>query len=223
MLFVIRHAESVENAAKYDGFYPDPRPYGGVFAHALSWEIVGLTPRGFRQADWLGTHLTTATAGEPGSVYCSTYRRSIDTASIAFPNLPEGWPRQSGLLDEQHYGDATYMTKRELFAAFPDTAEQRRTCKHLWNAPGGESLSTHVAARAAEFIENIKGVLIEGAHVIAVTHQTTILAVRSILENQPIPDLLAQEKRGKTPNAAVFTYQVRASHIVLWDVIAPPI
>lgn len=43
--------------------------------------------------------------------------------------------RQTPLLDEQHYGDATYMTKAGLFATCPETREDRQTRKHLWVRP----------------------------------------------------------------------------------------
>ncbi len=70
-------------------------------------------------------------------VYTSTYRRVIDTAAVAFPCLPAVWPQQTHLLDEQHYGDATYMTKTELFATYPDCVADRHMRKHLWVPPGG--------------------------------------------------------------------------------------
>src|SRR6266702_5491075 len=113
VLVLVRHAESVENADKYNGFYQACRPYSGQAAHRISRNVVGLTPRGFRQALWLGEAL--ADLNGPGlCVYTSTYRRVIDTAAVAFPCLPAVWPQQTHLLDEQHYGDATYMTKTEL-------------------------------------------------------------------------------------------------------------
>jgi broad specificity phosphatase PhoE len=222
MLLIARHAESIENAAKYNGFYQDPRPYSGAFAQHLCREIVGLTPRGFRQASWLGAVLASLASQQPVLGYCSTYRRTIDTSAIALPGLPEGWPVQTALLDEQNYGDATYMTKRELYAAYPETAEERRTRKHQWTAPGGECLSVHVLGRAREFINSISGDIAAGADIVAITHQTTIIALRSHLEGSPIPDLLAREKQGKTPNAAIFAYEFRDSRFDLRDVINPP-
>lgn len=218
MLFVVRHAESVENATKHGGFYRDPRPYSGAFAYTLSREIVGLTPRGFRQAVWLGTVLPPKLGAEP-AVYTSTYRRAIDTASLAFPDLHDGLPRQSALLDEQHYGEATYMTKRELFAAYPDSAEERRTRKHEWTAPSGECLASHVVRRARAFIDDVS----DATDTVAVTHQTTIIALRSLLEDAAIPALLAREKQRKTPNAAVFAYERVGSRFELRGVIDPPI
>lgn len=43
VLAVIRHAESIENACKYRGFYHDRRPYPGAVAHVISHSVVGLT------------------------------------------------------------------------------------------------------------------------------------------------------------------------------------
>jgi broad specificity phosphatase PhoE len=140
VLAVVRHAESVENADKYNGFYQARRPYDGRTAHDISRNVVGLTPHGFRQALWLADALADLTV--PGlRVYTSTYRRAIDTAAVAFVGLMDGWPMRTPLLDEQHYGDATYMTKDELFATYPAGAEDRKMRKHLWVPPGGgESL-----------------------------------------------------------------------------------
>lgn len=184
VLAVVRHAESIENADKRNGFYQSPRPYDGQAAHDISRNVVGLTPRGFRQALWLGGALA-AIAGPDLHVYTSTYRRSIDTAAIAFPGLPDGWPLRTSLLDEQHYGDATYMTKQELFATYPGGADDRRTRKHLWVPPGGgESLAGGVWRRAAEFVAIARTELREGHHVTAVTHHTTILALRALLEQR---------------------------------------
>lgn len=131
VLALVRHAESVENATKYDGFYVQPRPYDGPTAHHISRALVGLTPRGFRQALWLADALGDLA---DAATYTSTYRRSIDTAAVAWPQRA---PLQSPLLDEQHYGAATYMTKDELFTTHPDGADDRRHRKHLWVPPGG--------------------------------------------------------------------------------------
>jgi broad specificity phosphatase PhoE len=208
-LLIIRHAESIENSDKYHGFYQDPRPYSGAAAHMISRDLVGLTPRGFRQAQWLGDVLPTLARHE-SHVYTSTYRRVIDTALIALPDLPAGWPRQTALLDEQHYGDATYMTKRELFGTYPDLAEERRQRKHIWTAPGGgESLAEGVRKRAAEFVAQAKTELQSPCTIVAFTHQTVAVALRSLLEDRILPDILAEEKKGKMPNAAILHYELR--------------
>jgi broad specificity phosphatase PhoE len=211
ILAVVRHAESIENATKYNGFYHDRRPYDGAAAHGISKNIVGLTPTGFRQCLWLAQELAEL-AGPRLRVYTSTYRRAIDTAEIAFGALPAGRIRQTALLDEQHYGDATYMTKAELFATYPDGAGDRRTRKHLWTPPGGgESLTGGVRQRAQEFLEIAHGELAAGRVVVAVTHHTTILALRALLEDRPITELVEQARTTKTPSGGVLRYALAPS------------
>jgi broad specificity phosphatase PhoE len=223
VLAVVRHAESIENADKYNGFYQDKRPYSGKAAHAISRNVVGLTPRGFRQARWLGDAL--AALNGPGlRVYTSTYRRAIDTAAIAFPGLPGGWPQQTALLDEQHYGDATYMTKEELFATYPGGADDRRMRKHLWMPPGGgESLAEGVSRRAMKFVAMAQAELEAQRQVIAVTHHTTILALRALLEHRPIIDLVEEAHQAKTPTAGVLHYELAAGEFKKTGAITPPI
>jgi broad specificity phosphatase PhoE len=223
VLVVVRHAESIENADKYNGFYQDCRPYSGKAAHEISRNIVGLTPRGFRQALWLGDAL--ADLDGPGlSVYTSTYRRAIDTAAIAFPDLPDDWPRRTVLLDEQHYGDATYMTKDELFATYPDAADDRRMRKHLWVPPGGgESLAGGVWQRAVEFVTVARAELNAHHDVVAVTHHTTILALRALLEQRPVTDLVAEAHQAKTPTAGVLRYELVIEEFKRTGAMTPPI
>jgi hypothetical protein len=45
---VVRHAESIENADKYRGFYHDRRPYPGAIAHAISQSVIGVYRSGSR-------------------------------------------------------------------------------------------------------------------------------------------------------------------------------
>lgn len=209
-LVLVRHAESTENATKYTGFYQDPRPWSGPAAHALSRDIVGLTPRGFQQAVWLAATLPDLVGPAP-SVFTSQYRRAIDTAAIAFPELNEGWPQVTPLLNEQHYSEATYMTKRELFATYPDGADDRRTRKHLWTppGPGGESLADGVYRRAAAFITTLHDTADAHPSVVAVTHHTAILALRAILERRPVTELVDEARIRKTPNAGTLHYELR--------------
>lgn len=223
LLAVVRHAESVENADKYKGFYQARRPYDGRAAHDISRNVVGLTPRGFRQALWLADALADLTV--PGSrVYTSTYRRAIDTAAVAFAGLEDGWPMRTPLLDEQYYGDATYMTKDELFATYPAGAEDRKLRKHLWVPPGGgESLVEGVGQRALRFVTIARADLQANCPVVAITHHTTILALRAILEQRPIADLVEEARKVKTPSAGIFYYELAAGDFRKKHTLAPPI
>ncbi|MEU6331987.1 phosphoglycerate mutase family protein [Streptomyces sp. NPDC047049] len=205
-LAVIRHAESTENATK-PTFYRDPRPWTAAAAHALSRDLVGLTPRGFEQCLWLRRTLPELLGPAP-VVRTSQYRRSQDTAALA---LPGALSEVTAALNEQHYGAATYMTKRELFATFPEGAEDRRLRKHLWVPPGegGESLAGGVLRRAGTFLATLPTTAATAAAVVAVTHHTAILALRTLLEERPVTDLVEEARRRKTPNAAVLLYRLR--------------
>jgi broad specificity phosphatase PhoE len=221
VLAVVRHAESIENADKYQGFYADRRPYSGQVAHKISRNVVGLTPRGFRQCLWLGEVLADL-SGPQLRVFTSTYRRAIDTAELAFPDLPHGWPQSTALLDEQHYGEATYMTKEELFATYPEGVEDRRNRKHLWIPPGGESLAEGVWRRAEKFIDLARTDMQTGRHIVAITHHTTILALRALLEERPVTDLVVEARKTKTPSAGVLCYELAAGQFAKTTAIAPP-
>ncbi|MDN3060957.1 histidine phosphatase family protein [Streptomyces sp. SRF1] len=218
VLAVIRHAESIENADKYNGFYQDRRPWDGRAAHAISRNIVGLTPRGFRQSAWLGRELAELTGMGRLRVLTSTYRRSIDTADVAFTAWP-GRCERTPLLDEQHYGDATYMTKAELFATYPDGADGRRQRKHLW-VP---SLAGGVMDRARRFVDLAQAAVCGGQTVVAVTHHTTILALRCLLEDRPLTDVVDEPRRAKTPNAGICRYQLADGRFEPIGSAAPPL
>ncbi|GGY79075.1 hypothetical protein GCM10010363_70030 [Streptomyces omiyaensis] len=220
-LAVVRHAESVENADKYNGFYQDPRPWAGAAAHALSRDVIGLTVRGFRQTEWLGETLPTVVGEEP-AVFVSQYRRARDTAELAMPEIQA---EVTGLLNEQHYADATYMTMRELFATFPDGADDRRHRKHLWTPPGegGESLAVGVHGRVTAFLTLLSfGAVEAGRSVVAFTHHTTILGLRAVLEQRPVTEVVEESRARKLPNAAVLVYRASAGGYELEQVIEPP-
>ncbi|MCO8303625.1 histidine phosphatase family protein [Streptomyces sp. RKCA744] len=152
-----------------------------------------------------------------------SYRRSIDTADVAFAAWP-GQCERTPLLDEQHYGDATYMTKAELFATYPDGADDRRQRKHLWVPPGGgESLADGVMDRARRFVDLAQAAVRGGQTVVAVTHHTTILALRCLLEDRPLTDVVDEARRAKTPNAGIYRYQLAGGRFEPIGSAAPPL
>lgn len=145
ILAVVRHAESIEDATKYTGFYRDRRPYGGTAAHEISKNVVGLTPTGFRQCLWLAGALADL-SGPSLRVFTSTYRRAIDTDGV-------------------------------------------------WR-------------RAQAFVTLARGELDTGHAVVAITHHTTILALRAVLEDRPITEIVEQARAGKTPSGGVLRYEL---------------
>ncbi|MFB7517222.1 histidine phosphatase family protein [Streptomyces sp. NPDC056144] len=217
MLAIVRHAESIENATKNTGFYQDPRPWTGSAAHELSRDLVGLTPRGFRQACWLTEALRPFTGPAP-QVFTSEYRRAVDTATIAFPTSQT--LSVTGLLNEMHYGDVTYMGLPELFATYPEEEHDRRHRKHTWTppGPGGESLAVGVYARAARFADIVRQAATLGT-VVAVTHLTTIMALRAVFEQRPVEDLVTEFRAHKMANAAILRYEIHGARCHLVETI----
>lgn len=112
------------------------------------------------------------------------------------------------------------MTKRQLFALHPDTERDRQTRKHLWRPPGegGESLSGGVMRRAVAFVEGLDGA---ASAVVAMTHHTTILALRSVLERRPVIELVEEARVRKTPNAGVLVYERRGGGFRQVDTAEP--
>ncbi|MYV43011.1 hypothetical protein GT030_30140 [Streptomyces sp. SID1328] len=96
--------------------------------------------------------------------------------------------------------------KQELYATYPEGAQDRQTRKHLWTPPGagGESLADGVLRRATAFVDGLPTA--SGADVVAFTHHTTILALRAVLERRPVTELVDEARARKTPNAAVLIY-----------------
>lgn len=102
------------------------------------------------------------------------------------------------------------MTKRELFTTYPDGADDRRLRKHLWVPPGdgGESLAGGVLHRANTFLTTLRPLATTAAAVVAITHHTAILALRALLEERPVTELVDEARHRKTPNAAILLYHL---------------
>ena len=114
------------------------------------------------------------------------------------------------------------MTKDELFATYPDGAEDRKMRKHAWVPPGGgESLASGVWQRALQFVALARAELGAGDPVVAITHHTTILALRAILEQRALTDLAEEARTAKTPTAGIFRYDL-AEEFGKPETLAPP-
>ncbi|MFI0977787.1 histidine phosphatase family protein [Streptomyces sp. NPDC021093] len=209
---------SVENATKYTGFYarprPRPRPWTGPADHALSRDIIGLTPRGFLQCLWLRDTLRDLTAPGP-AIHTSQYRRAIDRHArpARHPLRNDGAPQRAALR-RRHLHDqagAVRHLPRGAVRHLPRGAEDRQTRKHLWTppGPGGESLTEGVLGRATAFANGLPA--LPEVDVVAFTHHTTLLALRAVLERRPVTDLVDEARLHKTSNAAFRIYEQAAT------------
>ncbi|MBT2900220.1 histidine phosphatase family protein [Streptomyces sp. McG3] len=96
----------------------------------------------------------------------------------------------------------------------------RQTRKHLWTPPGagGESLAVGVLRRATAFVEGLDQ---RGPAVVAMTHHTAILALRSVLERRPVTELVDEARVRKTLNAGVLVYERRSGRFHQFSAAEP--
>lgn len=95
--------------------------------------------------------------------------------------------------------------------------------KHLWVPPGGgESLADGVSRRARQFLALARADIQAGWHVVAISHHTTILALRALLEQRAITDVVDEARKAKTPNGCVLRYDLAAARFTPAGTAAPP-
>lgn len=127
------------------------------------------------------------------------------------------------MLDEQHYADATYMTKEELFEKYPENKQVRIEAKHLWKPHGGgESLVDMTKGRVNSFVSKIKREIDAGMSVVAITHHTTIMALRTVLERRAPEEVTADTRARKIPNGGILIYRkLNSESFGLVETISP--
>jgi broad specificity phosphatase PhoE len=198
----VRHAESAGNvanaAAIADGL------------HELDLADrdmdVSLSPRGVRQAEALGTWLG-GLEDRPEVVWCSPYKRALDTARIALAAARCDVPLVvDERLREREFGILDRLTKVGIEARHPEQAVARAFLgKFYHRPPGGESW--------ADVVGRVRAVLTDlrldhaGGRVCVVAHQAVITMSRYVLERMDEPTVLALDHREDIANTAVATYE----------------
>ncbi|MGH9644912.1 MAG: histidine phosphatase family protein, partial [Terriglobales bacterium] len=124
-----------------------------------------------------------------------------------------------------HYGGATYMTKKELFERYPENKQVRIETKHLWKPhEGGESLVDMIAGRVSSFVNKVKREIDSGLSVVAITHHTTIMALRTVLERRAPEEVIADTRERKVPNGGILVYRkLDTGSLSLVETISPPV
>jgi broad specificity phosphatase PhoE len=75
-----------------------------------------------------------------------------------------------------------------------------------------------VLGRARAFVGSLEE---RAPSVVAVTHHTAILALRSVLEYRPVTELVVEARVRKTPNAGVLVYERCAGRFRQVDAAEP--
>ncbi len=222
-LEVVRHGESEGNVARDAAVAA-----GAEFIDVPTRDSdVGLTDLGRRQAEALGRSLAERPAQlQPTAVVVSTYRRAIDTASVALATAGLELPL---LLDERlrdrEFGVLDRLTGEGIIRRFPEEAERRRWLgKFAHRPPGGESWSD-VAQRLRGVLGDVRADL-AGERVLLVTHDVVVLLVRYILEGMTEEQVLTLQREGQVLNGGLTAFRydegTRAMRLHAFNSVMPP-
>jgi probable phosphoglycerate mutase len=200
-VWLVRHAESAGNVANLAA-QRDARHELDLAERDMD---VPLSPLGERQAAALATWLRTLDR-PPDVVWCSPYRRAIDTATIALHAAGLEAPIVCDeRLREREFGILDRLTKAGIEARHPEQAAARAFLgKFFHRPPGGESWAD-VAARVRSVLTDVR-LDHAGEAVAVVAHQAVVLVWRYVLERMTEGQVLAVDREVEVENTAVTTY-----------------
>jgi probable phosphoglycerate mutase len=200
-LWLIRHAQSAGNVAN-DAALAEGRLELDLAERDMD---VSLSDLGERQAKALSTWLQ-GLDEPPDVVWCSPYKRALDTARLALEAAGVDAPTICDeRLREREFGILDRLTKAGIEARFPDQAAARAFLgKFFHRPPGGESWAD-VALRVRSVLQDIR-LDHAGERVMVVAHQAVITVTRYVLEGMSEADVLAADKAEELVNTSVTTY-----------------
>jgi len=185
-IILIRHGESAGNVAREQALRTG--------AHRIDIDLrdadVWLTGLGRHQAGDLGSvlgdHLRD---GERVEVWCSPYRRAIETVTIALERAElEHRPLLDERLRDRELGILDRLTADGIAAQFPDEADRRQFLGKLYyRPPGGESWSD-VALRIRSFVADRRNDDVDT--ILVSTHDAVIMLFRYVLEGLSEAELM---------------------------------
>jgi broad specificity phosphatase PhoE len=209
-LWLVRHAESAGNvanaAALADGLHELDLAHRDM--------DVPLSPLGRRQAEALATWLK-GLDEPPSVVWCSPYKRAVDTARIALDAAGLDVPRHSDeRLREREFGIRDRLTKVGIEARHPEQAAARAFLGKFYHRPPGGESWVDVVARVRSFLTSMR-LDHAGQDVCVVAHQAVITLCRYVLEGMDEAEVLALDRSYEIANTAVATFR--------GDGVGPPV
>ena len=236
-LWVVRHAESVGNAARIAA-QSSGSPTIGVQARDPD---IQLSERGIAQANALGHWFGREAGRAPTTILVSPYHRTRETAA----HIAEaaGWPlfgaietgapvagekrpdRRRGeraplpivtdeRLREKDAGRLEGLTRAGIIARYPAEAEAYgQLGKFYYRPPGGESWCD-VILRLRSLVELLRTEYAD-RRVLIVTHQVVVVCLRYVLEGLDEAGVLALEQPGEIANTSVTAYRRAEGHLTL--------
>jgi broad specificity phosphatase PhoE len=204
-LYIVRHGESAGNVARAMA-----EKAGHLEIELAHRDMdVPLSPRGVEQADALGRWFAKLPpAARPTVVMTSPYVRAVQTAArvqAASPTMTIK-PVVDERLREKEFGALERLTRAGIAARLPHEDEQfRRLGKFYYRPPGGESWCD-VILRLRSVLHHLQ-IRHQGASVLIVAHQVTVLCLRYLLEELGEQRILEIDA-GDVANCSVTSYRV---------------
>lgn len=161
-----------------------------------------LTKKGFEHAEKVSGRLKEANLK---GIYCSTLKRSIQTAEVLHKYHPKIPLIKIHELDEISSGDLDSITYAEFERKFPKLAKARQKDKYHWCFPNGESYES-ATERVRPLLDSLKSK--QGNYAI-VGHQGINRAILGYLLNlskTEIPYLV-------TPNDVIFVIETKSKGV----------
>jgi hydroxyethylthiazole kinase-like uncharacterized protein yjeF len=237
-LWVVRHAESVGNAARVAA---DQAGHESI-AVTIRDPDIPLSERGVGQARALGRWLARDPAiAPPSAILASPYRRTRETAAQVaraanwplFGALETGAPvegrpeprRAPGehapipvivdeRLREKDPGRLEGLTRAGIIKRYPDEAEAYgQLGKFYYRPPGGESWCD-VILRLRSLVDALRAEY-AGGRVLIVTHQVVVVCLRYVLEGLDEAGVLGLERPGEVANSSFTSYRRSGDRLVL--------
>ncbi|CAA9565667.1 MAG: hypothetical protein AVDCRST_MAG18-1458 [uncultured Thermomicrobiales bacterium] len=245
-LWIVRHAESVGNAARYAALAAG----GLTIALPARDPDVPLSERGVEQARalgrWFGGSLSPA---PPTAVLTSPYRRTRETT--AYLAAAAGWPIFGALetgapiagspaeadgagdgasiplivderLREKDAGRLEGLTRAGIIERYPaEATAYDHLGKFYYRPPGGESWCD-VVLRLRSLVDALRAEH-GGGRVLIVTHQVIVVCLRYVLEGLDEASVLDLERPGEVANASVTSYRREGDRLALvsFNIVAP--
>jgi broad specificity phosphatase PhoE len=218
LIVIVRHAESLSNVKKENGFVP---AYVKDEFINLSAQNVPVTEKGENQAVLTGKALKKL-YGTFDYIYASPFTRTRQTrAGIlqAYSNEEKAKMqlRESLFLRERDAGYCFAMTREERDINFPWLEQYWKTHGNFWaTPPGGESLAK-ITERVHQFIGTPLLQHRKEQKVLIITHGGTLRAIRFLLEKWTPEQAEIFNGEGSPINCGVTTYRTDEENRILLE------
>ena len=189
---LVRHGESEGNVKSSDDISFDDKAN-----HEFA-----LTEKGKKSAQQIGEYLQQK-YGDFDTYFCSTFRRTQETLSLAYPQVvPIIDPR----LNELWRGIWHTMSKESVLALYPEEARIReREGEYHYRPPGGQNCQD-VEAMIYSFLQTIRADHADKTVLIS-AHGNWMLLFWRIMLNQHPKEFESRYKKGKYKNCAIVVYE----------------